>query len=112
MFRKQWFLLVLMVVLATGITFAPFLAPLAELKLLKWAIVSVTMFLIVWPFSFEAVTETLRNPRAAFLAIAFNGIVMPLAVWPLSDRCWNGGDVCCTLYRCFSCDLDQSRRRR
>jgi len=84
MLRKQWFLLVLMMVLATGITFAPLLEPLAKLTTLKWAIVSVTMFLIVWPFSFDAVTETLRNPRAAFLAIAFNGIVMPLVVWPLS----------------------------
>ena len=84
MIRKQWFLIALMIILAIGIGLAPTLEPLTKIPGLKWTIVSITMFLIVWPFSFAAVTETLRKPRAAILAIAINGIAMPLAVSPLA----------------------------
>jgi sodium/bile acid cotransporter 7 len=91
MIRKQWFLIALMIILAIGMGFAPALEPLTRVSWLKWTIVSITMFLIVWPFSFAAVTETLRNPRAAILATAINGIAMPLAVWPLALMI--GGEV-------------------
>ena len=91
MIRKQWFLFALVVVLATGMGFAPMLEALAQITALKWSIVSITMFLIVWPFSFNAVAESLRRPQAAILAIAINSVVMPLVVWPLAILV--GGEV-------------------
>lgn len=84
MIRKQWFLIALMIILAIGIGFATVLEPLTKVPGLKWTIVSITMFLIVWPFSFNAVTETLRKPQAAVLAIVINALLMPLIVWPLA----------------------------
>ena len=82
MFKKQWFLLALVTILSIGIGFAPTLEPLANIAALKWSIVAVTMFVMVWPFSFGDVTETLRRPQAALLAIAINSVLMPLAIWP------------------------------
>ena len=84
MFRKQWFLFALVLVLSIGIGFAPLLEPLSKIAALKWSIVAITMFLMVWPFSFGDVTETIRHPQAAVLAIAINTIAMPLAIWPLA----------------------------
>jgi len=82
--RRQWFLLTLAVVLAVGMGFAPALEPLQQITWLKWAVVSVTMFLIVWPFSFGKLTETLMKPQAALLATVINSVAMPLAIWPFA----------------------------
>ena len=82
MFRKHWFLLVLVILLGIGMGFAPLLKPLAETAELKWTIVAITMFLMVWKFSFGDITDTLKRPQAAFLATAINTFAMPLAIWP------------------------------
>ena len=83
-FKKQWFLLTLAVVLAVGMGFAPAFEALQQIRWLKWTVVSITMFLIVWPFSFGKLTETLLKPQAALLATVINSVVMPLAVWPFA----------------------------
>ena len=82
MFKKQWFLFALVTMLTIGIGFAPALEPIASIAVLKWGIVAVTMFLMVWPFSFGDVTETLSRPQAALLAVGINTFLMPLAIWP------------------------------
>lgn len=84
MFKKQWFLLALITMLTIGIGFAPLLEPVASIAALKWSIVAATMFVMVWPFSFGDVTETLSRPKAAILAVAINTFMMPLAIWPLA----------------------------
>lgn len=84
MFKKQWFLIALVAMLTLGIGFAPVLESFASIAGLKWSIVAATMFVMVWPFSFGDVTETLRRPQAALLAIGINSILMPLAIWPLA----------------------------
>ena len=78
-------------VLSIGIGFAPVLEALSQVVWLKWMVVSVTMFLIVWPFSFGDVTATLKRPQAALLASGINAIVMPLAIWPFVILI--GGDI-------------------
>lgn len=80
--RKQWFLLVLVSVLTIGIVFGQPLAWLSNRSLLKWSVVSVTMFLMAWPFSFGDITEVLTRPKAPLLACAINAIAMPLILWP------------------------------
>ena len=75
-------MLALALMLSIGMTFAPALQPLGEATWLKWTVVSVTMFMIVWPFSFGDVKATARKPKAALLASGINAIVMPLAIWP------------------------------
>ncbi len=84
MFRRHWFLLALMLVLGIGMGFAPALQPLSDLPALKWTIVAITMFLMVWKFSFGDITETIRKPKAALLAAAINTFAMSLAIWPFS----------------------------
>jgi sodium/bile acid cotransporter 7 len=84
MLRKQWFLLALMMVLSVGMGFAPVLRPLAEIPALKWTIVAVTMFLMVWKFSFGDITESIRKPKAALLATAINTFAMSILIWPFS----------------------------
>lgn len=84
MFKKQWFLLALVTVLTIGIGFAPALESIASSAALKWSIVAVTMFLMVWPFSFGDVKEAMSRPGAALLAVGINTLVMPLAIWPLA----------------------------
>jgi sodium/bile acid cotransporter 7 len=84
MLRKQWFLLALMLVLCVGMGFAPALQPLAEIPALKWTIVAVTMFLMVWKFSFGDITDTIRKPKAALLAAAINTFAMSILIWPFS----------------------------
>ncbi len=72
------------VLLGLGYILAVPLAGLAESAWLKWAIVSVTMFMMAWPLRFAQLTTTLTRPQAALLATVLNVGLIPLLVWPFA----------------------------
>ena len=82
--KKNWFLVSLFALLGLGYAFAAPLAGLAELSWLKWAIVSVTMFMMAWPLKFAQLTTTPTRPQAALLATVLNVGLIPLLVWPFA----------------------------
>ena len=84
MIRKQWFLIALMLTLGVGMGFAPTLQPLSAIAGLKWTIVAITMFLMVWKFSFGDIAHSFRRPQAALLAVVVNTFAMSIAIWPFS----------------------------
>ena len=81
--RKQWFLLLLILMLISGVNFAERAAPLAELKWLSWSVVMITMFLMAWPLEFGSLQRTTTRPVAPLLACVLNLVVIPLTIWPL-----------------------------
>ena len=82
--RKQWFLVCLIAMLATGFWFAPLLENISEIEWLKWSIVTVTMFLMAWPLSFGRLKRTFSRPAAPILACVLNLILIPLLIWPMA----------------------------
>ena len=90
-FRKNWFLIALLVTLLTGFHCSEPLAWLASLDWLKWSTVAITMFLMAWPLEFGSLQRTISRPLAPVLACLLNLAVIPLMVWPLVG--WVGGDL-------------------
>ena len=82
--RKYWFLIALVVLMASGYASSSQLQWLSDLDWLKWSIVFVTMFLMAWPISFGQVQATMRYPLPAILASVLNVIVIPLLAWPVA----------------------------
>lgn len=81
--RKNWFLIVLMSVLLVGFRQSGQLAGLASVGWLKWAIVSITIFLMAWPLEFTNIRQALGRPAASILASLINVVGIPLMVWPI-----------------------------
>ncbi|MFT7644193.1 MAG: sodium/bile acid cotransporter 7 [Pirellulaceae bacterium] len=79
-FKQRWFLIALAVVLAVGIIWSPQLEFLANLKMLRYAIVSAVLFLMAFPLEASAIASTISRPAAALLACVINfGFIPPLA---------------------------------
>ena len=88
---KNWFLIALVTVLATGF-FGMDLAPesaawLAEQETIKWTIVTLTMFLMAWPLSFENLKQAGTKPTPTIIACLMNCVFIPLITWPLFFLC-------------------------
>ncbi len=81
---KHWFLISLVAMMALGFVLARPLEQIAELQWLKWAIVSVTMFLMAWPLEFGRLQRTFSRPLAPGLACVLNLVLIPLLIWPLA----------------------------
>ena len=82
--RKQWFLVVLLLALATGYFFSHALKPLADAGWLKWTVVAATMFVMAWPLEIGRLYHAFSRPMAPLLATAINFILIPLLAWPIS----------------------------
>ncbi len=82
--RKQWFLITLIGLMLIGFMLAQPLAWLADLEWLKWAIVTVTMFLMAWPLEFGRLQRAVSRPLAPGLACVLNLVLIPLIIWPLA----------------------------
>ena len=82
--RKHWFLMALTTSIVIGFLFSRSCEWLSEIQLLKWSIVTATMFLMAWPMAIGALKKTLSRPAAPLLASAINLGLIPLIAWPLS----------------------------
>jgi sodium/bile acid cotransporter 7 len=83
-FAQQWFLLLLLIVLSSGIVFAETLRPLSESGLLRGGIVAAVMFCMALSLEAEAMLRLLRRPGAPLLAVFVTYLVLPLTAWFLS----------------------------
>jgi len=81
---RRWFLLCLCVILVLGFTQSELLAPLAEMKWLRRAIVASVLLLMSLPMQFQALAQEIRRPWAALLATVVNYGLLPLVAWPVS----------------------------
>jgi sodium/bile acid cotransporter 7 len=79
-FPRHWFLLLLALLLAIGLTQGSQLESFARL-LPRNAIVAGVMFLMALPMQFRELTSALRRFRASSLAIVLNMLVAPLLAW-------------------------------
>ncbi|MBX3412068.1 MAG: bile acid:sodium symporter [Pirellulales bacterium] len=77
---RQWFLLSLAVLLASGLLFPRQLDPLAE-AIPQAAVVALVLFLMALPLDAHTVWRALTHPRAVVLAIAISWGLLPLVAW-------------------------------
>jgi sodium/bile acid cotransporter 7 len=81
---QRWFLIVLVLVLVMGITFAPHLRGLADQKTLRNLIVASVLFVMALPLEARAMMQSLRRPGPPLLATSVNMGLLPLFAWPVS----------------------------
>jgi len=82
--RRNWFTLLLVLLIAIGIGFSSPLSALSEMKLLRYAVVFSVMFLMAWSLELRHVWNSCKQPLAPLLASLLNLGLMPLLAWPLS----------------------------
>jgi len=81
-FKKNWFLLTLLLALLVGYMQSNRLEVLTSYPTANWIIVAVTMFLMAWPIQFGHLQNALLRPAAPGLACMLNVAFIPLIVWP------------------------------
>jgi sodium/bile acid cotransporter 7 len=81
-FKKNWFLLALLLALIVGYAEANRLELLTTYPTANWIIVAVTMFLMAWPIQFGHLQVAVLRPVAPGLACLLNVGLIPLLVWP------------------------------
>lgn len=81
-FRKNWFLLTLLLALVAGYSQAQRLESWTAYPLANWVIVAITMFLMAWPIQFGDLREVVLRPLAPGLACLLNVGLIPLLIWP------------------------------
>ena len=70
--------------MAVGFWSAPRFETISNINWLKWAIVTITMFLMAWPLTFGNLKRSVSNPLAPILASSFNMVLIPVLIWPLA----------------------------
>lgn len=80
---RQWFLLSLALLLASGLVFPTVLDPWAE-AVPQGAVVAVVLFLMALPLDAHTVWQALTHPRAVILAVAINWGLLPFVAWCIS----------------------------
>lgn len=81
---RHWFLVALVIVLATGFLGWGQLGGLAAQKWIQHVVVFATMFALTWPLPLRELARTFRQPGPALLAFAVNLGAIPLMAWPLA----------------------------
>ena len=77
-FKKQWFLISLVLLFAIGVGFESQLSELTTQRWLKNAIVATVLFAMALPLDVSAMASGLRRPKGTLLAILMNFGVLPL----------------------------------
>ena len=96
LFRKQWFLIALIVCLLGGYLFAEPFKPLVDQKWVRYSITALVMFLMAWSMETRQVLQSIRRPKAPLLASFLNLVWMPLAAWPMTflfSEDWSAGVI-------------------
>ncbi len=83
-FIRRWFLMVLALVLALGISFWSHLQPLSKVTGIRYGIVAVVLFLMALPVEANAIWRAMRRPWVPLLAVAINFGLLPLVAWGVS----------------------------
>lgn len=78
--KDRWFLILLVSVLALGISFPTPLAPLADAVPQDFIIAAVLLAMAL-PLAIDALWTTLKNPGVALLGIAVNFVFVPLVAF-------------------------------
>lgn len=81
---NRWFLILLVVVLASGMAGGERLKWLADDKVLRDWVVAVSLFLMALPLEPRVIWRTLRQPLAPGLAILVSTVCLPLAAWSIA----------------------------
>ncbi len=86
--RRRWFLILLLLTVVVGMTWAEQLSDVSESLPRRWIIGSVLLAMAL-PLRIDAMWATLRRPGPALLATAINSLVVPALAWcaslPLSE---------------------------
>jgi len=81
---QRWFLLVLVLALVIGITFASALQPVSDWLLLRNCIVASVLFVMALPLEARTMVRSLRYPGPPLLASFVNLGLAPLFAWGIS----------------------------
>ncbi|QDU55116.1 bile acid:sodium symporter family protein [Aeoliella mucimassa] len=82
-FRRHWFLLLLLGVLAIGMAFAPELVgPLSQFP--RGWLVALVMFITALPMSLSQITGAISNRRAVGLALLLSIVAAPPLAWVIA----------------------------
>lgn len=81
---RNWFIFVLVGLLAVGIGLSSSLAWLNDLKWLRYVVVAVVMFLMAFPTEASALWASITRPWASLLAVVINYGALPLTAWAIS----------------------------
>jgi len=81
---QRWFLIALFAVLASGITGANLLEPIAANKALRDCVVAAVLFLMALPLEASAMWRSMSRPWPPLLAVAINFGLLPLFAWAVS----------------------------
>ena len=82
--RDRWFLILLLVVLATGIAYGTRLKTYNDHKAVRDAVVATTLFLMALPLEAKAIWGTIRRPLASLVALLVTYVLLPLTAWGAS----------------------------
>ena len=81
--RKQWFLLGLTMCVSVGLTATNELEPIAKSTILRQSLVFLTMLAMSLPLRLGQLWETIREPRAAIVAVFGNLVIVPFLAYIL-----------------------------
>lgn len=81
---SRWFLIALILVLATGIALHRHLKPVAEARWLRDGVVATVLFVMALPLDAQSMLGAIKRPGGALLGFAINLGLAPLAAWIIS----------------------------
>jgi len=82
--RRQWFLVMLVLLLAAGFRGWRHLEPITGWKTVQLGVVSATLFCMSLPLQTRLIGRALTRPGPALLAVLCNYGLLPLLAWPIS----------------------------
>lgn len=83
-FKRQWFMICLLLALVSGWTFHELLGPLARWTALRNGIVASVLFLMAVPLQASAIWASIRRPLPALVGTGINFLLVPLLAWLVS----------------------------
>lgn len=81
LFKKQWFLICLALVLFVGFSFPRPLEFLADTKDLRNVLIAVVLFMTALVLETSEIWKAVKRPRATILAVALNYGLLPIVAW-------------------------------